>query len=88
MRLLVAISVLVLVLAAHSDAQEAEATIEQRFTQFQQQIQTLTDDIAEKTKTALEQFQTSEFATKTKSFFTEQFEKIKAKMEETFPNQN
>lgn len=83
MRLLVAISVLVLVLAAHSDAQESEPTLEQRFTQFQQQMQTLTDDLAEKTKTAFEQFQTSEFAVKTKNFFTEQFEKLKQKMSES-----
>ncbi|XP_062394936.1 apolipoprotein C-I [Sardina pilchardus] len=87
MKLLVAISVLVLVLAAHSNAEE-EATVEQRFVQFQQQMQTLTDDIAEKTKTALEQFHTSDFAVKTKNFFTEQFEKLKVKMEETFPPQN
>lgn len=49
-----------------TDAQESEPTLEQRFTEFQQQMQTLTDDLAEKTKTAFEQFQTSDFAVKTK----------------------
>lgn len=49
-----------------TDAQEAEPTLEERFTQFQQQMQTLTDDLAEKTKTALEQFHNSDFAVKTK----------------------
>ncbi|KAL2084272.1 hypothetical protein ACEWY4_019790 [Coilia grayii] len=88
MRLPVAIAVLVLVLAAHSDAEEAEPTLEQRFNQFQQQVVGLTDDLTEKTKTALEQFQNSDFAVKTRSFFSEQFEKLKTKFEETFPAQN
>ncbi|PWS23127.1 hypothetical protein DKP78_14770, partial [Enterococcus faecium] len=88
MKLLVAISVLVLVLAAHSDAQESEPTLEERFTQFQQQMQTLTEDMVEKSKTAFEQFHTSEFAVKSKNFFTEQFEKLKQKVHETFSSQS
>ncbi|XP_012678577.1 apolipoprotein C-I [Clupea harengus] len=91
MKLSVAIAVLMLVLAAHSDAQEAEVaepTIEQRFADFQQQMQTLTDDLGEKTKAALEKFHTSDIAVKTKSFFAEQFEKIKAKIDETFPKES
>lgn len=54
---------------SYTDAQEAEVaepTIEQRFADFQQQMQTLTDDLGEKTKAALEKFHTSDIAVKTK----------------------
>ncbi|XP_063054991.1 apolipoprotein C-I [Engraulis encrasicolus] len=97
MKLLVALSVLVVVLAAFTSAQEdalvaavqepeAEVTMEQRFNQFQQQMAVITDDLTEKTKNAFDQFQNSEFATKTRGFFSSQFEKMKAKFEETFPS--
>lgn len=54
---------------SYTDAQEAEVaepTIEQRFADFQQQMQTLTNDLGEKTKAALEKFHTSDIAVKTK----------------------
>ncbi|XP_062321669.1 apolipoprotein C-I [Osmerus eperlanus] len=87
MKLAIAIAVLMLVFAAHAEAEE-EQSIEQRFATFQTQVKELTDGLAEKTKTTLEQIQQSEFATKTRDWFTEQFEKVKQKVEETFPKDN
>nr|AMJ50238.1 apolipoprotein C-I [Plecoglossus altivelis]AMJ50239.1 apolipoprotein C-I [Plecoglossus altivelis] len=85
MKLAVAIAVLMLVFAAHTEAQEEEQTIEQRFATFQTQVKELTQDLAEKTKAALESIHQSDFATQSRSWFTEQFEKVKQKVEETFP---
>ncbi|CDQ92643.1 apolipoprotein C-I [Oncorhynchus mykiss] len=87
MKLSIAIAVLMLVFAAHTEAQEAEKTIEERFTTFGNQMKELTDDLTVKTKDMFEKIGDSEFATKTKTWFTEQFDKMKAKVDETFPKQ-
>ncbi|KAK7147444.1 hypothetical protein R3I94_010079 [Phoxinus phoxinus] len=83
MKLYLAAAVLMLVLAVHTEAQE-EPTLEQRFATFQTQVKEIADDLTEKTKTTFQQLDQSEFATKTKSWFSEQYEKMKQKMSETF----
>ncbi|KAI2655265.1 Apolipoprotein C-I [Labeo rohita] len=83
MKLYLAAAVLMLVLAVHTEAQE-EPTLEQQFAKFQTQVKEIADDLTEKTKTTFEQIENSEFAIKTKNWFTEQFEKVKQKLSETF----
>ncbi|XP_036393859.1 apolipoprotein C-I [Megalops cyprinoides] len=87
MKLPIAIAVLFLVLAAHTDAQEAEPTLEERFATFQTQVKEFADDLTEKTKATFEQIHQSDFAVKTRSWFAEQFEKMKQKVDETFQKQ-
>ncbi|XP_028837469.1 apolipoprotein C-I [Denticeps clupeoides] len=87
MKLPIAIAVLVLVLAAHSEAQNAEPTLEERFQDFQNSMKTMTDDLTGKAKTAIEQIHSSDFAVKTRNWFTEQFDKMKKKVDETFSQQ-
>ncbi|KAM6967457.1 apolipoprotein C-I [Aplochiton taeniatus] len=81
MKLSIAIAVLMLVFAAHTEAQE-EQTLEEKFANFGSQVTELTKDLAEKTKTTFDQIHTSEFATNTRNWFSEQFEKVKAKLDE------
>ncbi|XP_039535277.1 apolipoprotein C-I [Pimephales promelas] len=83
MKLYLAAAVLMLVLAVHTEAQD-ESTLEQRFATFQTQVKAIAEDLTEKTKTTFQQLDQSEFATKTKSWFSEQFEKVKQKVSETF----
>ncbi|KAI1886301.1 hypothetical protein AGOR_G00212590 [Albula goreensis] len=87
MKLPIAVAVLFLVLAANTEAQEAEPTIEERFATFGNQMKEFADDLSEKTKTAFEQIHQSDFAVKTRSWFSEQFEKMKDTLEKTFPKQ-
>ncbi|XP_073703731.1 apolipoprotein C-I [Garra rufa] len=83
MKLYLAAAVLMLVLAVHTEAQD-EGTLEQQFAKFQTQVKEIADDLTTKTKTTFEQIEQSEFAVKTKNWFTEQFEKVKQKLSETF----
>ncbi|XP_051573888.1 apolipoprotein C-I-like [Myxocyprinus asiaticus] len=83
MKLFLAAAVLMLVLATHTEAQE-ESTLEQQFANFHTQVKEIAGDLTEKTKNAFEQFEQSEFAVKTKNWFTEQFEKMKQKLSEGF----
>ncbi|XP_067305775.1 apolipoprotein C-I [Pseudorasbora parva] len=76
MKLYLAAAVLMLVLAVQTEAQD-EPTLEQRFATFQTQVKAIADDLTEKTKDTFEKLDKSEFATKTKSWFSEQFEKMK-----------
>ncbi|KAK6326638.1 hypothetical protein J4Q44_G00022830 [Coregonus suidteri] len=54
MKLSIAIAVLMLVFAAHTEAQEAEKTIEEHFATFGNQMKELTDDLTVKTKDLVE----------------------------------
>uniref|UniRef100_A0A671Q514 Apolipoprotein C-I-like n=1 Tax=Sinocyclocheilus anshuiensis TaxID=1608454 RepID=A0A671Q514_9TELE len=83
MKLYLAAAVLMLLLAVHTEAQE-EPTLEQQFAKFQTQVKEIADDLTENTKTTFEQLEKSEFAIKTKNWFTEQYKKVKQKMAETF----
>ncbi|MBB6682330.1 hypothetical protein H4O20_12840, partial [Aequorivita sp. 609] len=83
MKLYLAAAVLMLVLAVQTEAQD-EPTLEERFAKFQTQVKEIAEDLTEKTKTTFEQLDKSEFAVKTKSWFNEQYEKMKQKLSETF----
>ncbi|XP_010892443.1 apolipoprotein C-I [Esox lucius] len=87
MKLSIAIAVLMLVFAAHTDAQEAEKSIEDHFTEFGAKLKEFTDGISVKTKDVVDKVGDSEFVTKTRTWFTEQFDKLKTKMDETFQKQ-
>ncbi|MCJ8728919.1 hypothetical protein PDJAM_G00010020 [Pangasius djambal] len=83
MKLYLAVATLMLVLIAHSEAVE-EPTIEQHFANFQAKLQEFGSDLTEKTTKVLKDFETSEFATNTKNWLNEQFEKVKQKFDEAF----
>ncbi|MBN3304519.1 apolipoprotein C-I [Amia ocellicauda] len=85
MKLPVALAVLVLVLATHTDAEEP--TIEERFNTFQTQVKEFTAGLTDKTKAAVDQLQQSKFIVTTKDWFAEQFDKVKQKLDETFNKQ-
>ncbi|KAJ8005268.1 hypothetical protein DPEC_G00144870 [Dallia pectoralis] len=80
MKLSIAVAVLMLVFAAHTEAQEAEKTIVEHFSNFGDQLK----DMSVKTKDLVGKISDSEFATKTRNWFTEQFDKMKTKIDETF----
>ncbi|XP_065117063.1 apolipoprotein C-I [Paramisgurnus dabryanus] len=82
MKLYLAAAVLMLVLAAHTEAQED--TLEQRFANFQNQMKDMTEDLAQKTKETFAKVENHEYVVKTKNWLSEQFEKVKQKMSETF----
>ncbi|KAJ8388867.1 hypothetical protein AAFF_G00126230 [Aldrovandia affinis] len=96
MKLPIAIAVLFLVLAANTGAEEAQAegeepqaepTLEERFTNFGIQIKTFADGLKDKTKATFEEIHQSDFAIKTRNWFTDQFQKMKEKVDETFKTQ-
>ncbi|KAG7469238.1 hypothetical protein MATL_G00126750 [Megalops atlanticus] len=87
MKLPIALAVLFLVLAAHTEAQEVEPTLEERFATFQTQMKEFAEDLTEKTKATFEQIHQSDFAVKTRNWFTEQFDKVKQRLDETFQKQ-
>ncbi|XP_062847967.1 apolipoprotein C-I [Trichomycterus rosablanca] len=75
MKLYLALATLMLVLMAQCEAEEP--SIEQHFANFQAKMKEFGSDLTEKTASALKQIEESELATKTKSWFTEQMEKLK-----------
>ncbi|XP_061110165.1 apolipoprotein C-I [Conger conger] len=88
MKLPIAIAVLVLVLAANTEAQDAvEPTLEERFTKFGEQMQTLADTIKTKTMATVGDIHDSQFATDTRKWFTEAFGTMKDKLEDVFKQQ-
>ncbi|CAL9705167.1 unnamed protein product [Knipowitschia caucasica] len=76
MKLYLAIAVLVLAFVAYTEAQEA--TVEERFNQFGQQMTEMGKTVAEKVKTAAEDFQNNENVQKAKDWFQEQIDKLTA----------
>ncbi|KAJ8388869.1 hypothetical protein AAFF_G00126250 [Aldrovandia affinis] len=89
MKLPIAIAVLFLVLAANTEAEEAQAepTLEEHFTNFGVQMAALADQIKDKTKTTFDKMQQSEAAVTAREWFDNQFQKIKETMDETFNTQ-
>ncbi|XP_071388880.1 apolipoprotein C-I [Centroberyx affinis] len=81
MKLYLAVAVLVLALAAHTEAQEPE-TIEEKLANFGTQVTEFGKDLAEKTKNAFQDLHNSEVATNTRSWFQRQLDSMKAKFEE------
>ncbi|XP_035278815.1 apolipoprotein C-I [Anguilla anguilla] len=85
MKLPVAIAVLFLVLAANTEAQDAqEPTIEERFQTFGNQMKAFAEDLSQKTKGVFEDIHKSDAAVNTRNWFTEAFGKVKDKLAETF----
>lgn len=80
MRLYLAVAVLMLAFVAYTEAQEE--TIEQKFVKFGEQMSEVGKSLADRAKTTFDQIQTSEFASTTKSWFEEQIEKLKTKLQE------
>merc|ERR1711915_96488 len=79
MRLYLAVAVLMLAFVAYT---EAEETVEQKFAAFGKQMTEMSQTLAEKAKTTFDDISTSEFAVTTKNWFSEQFEMMKAKLQE------
>ncbi|XP_058504082.1 apolipoprotein C-I [Solea solea] len=75
MRLYLAVAVLMLAFVAYTEAQDEP--LEDRFSAFTAQVAEMSRNLAEKAKANVQEFQNSEFATKTKNWFTEQFEAVK-----------
>ncbi|CAL8247519.1 unnamed protein product [Lota lota] len=85
MKLYLAVAVLLLALATQSEAQTVEGptdAIVDKFNQFGDTVSELGQDIALKTKTAFQRIHESEFATSSRNWFSDQLEKMKAKLEE------
>ncbi|XP_036928814.1 apolipoprotein C-I isoform X2 [Acanthopagrus latus] len=80
MRLFLAVAVLMLAFIAYTEAQEE--TIEQKVAQFGERVTQVGQDLAEKVKTAFDSVHNSDAMTKTRDWFTEQFEAFKTKVQE------
>ncbi|XP_027868060.1 apolipoprotein C-I [Xiphophorus couchianus] len=80
MRLYLAAAVLLLALVAYTEAQDD--SLAERFSNFGDQITEFSKNVAEKAKTHFDTITTSEFAENTRNWFTEQFQKIKNKVNE------
>ncbi|XP_067411428.1 apolipoprotein C-I [Emydura macquarii macquarii] len=70
------------VLADSATAEVTEPTLSQKFESFQHKLQAFADGIAEKTKAAFHDLHHSEFSEKTRNWFSEQFQKLKEKLNE------
>ncbi|KAM4016506.1 apolipoprotein C-I [Anomaloglossus baeobatrachus] len=83
MRLLLALSVVLIALAVlpePSSAQTQDApSVKDRLKSIGETIKTAATNFGEKTKTAFEDLHNSEFATSTRNFFSEKFQNIKNK---------
>ncbi|XP_076826621.1 apolipoprotein C-I-like isoform X2 [Brachyhypopomus gauderio] len=84
MKLYLAIAALMLVLIAHTEAQEALVPETANTADIQTKLKEFGEDLTEKTINALKTIEQSEFASKTRSWLAEQFEKLKQKVDETF----
>ncbi|KAM4581580.1 apolipoprotein C-I [Odontesthes bonariensis] len=77
MRLYLAVAVLMLAFVAYTEAQEE--AVDDKFSQFGQQLGDFGKSLAEKAKTTFQDIQDSEFAVTTRNWFSDQFEKMKSK---------
>ncbi|CAL8258740.1 unnamed protein product [Boreogadus saida] len=89
MKLYLAVAVLLLALATQSEAQAPEETTPEgldglgdKFSQFGDTVSEFGQDIAVKTKDAFQRAQESELAVSSRNWFSDQFEKVKAKLGE------
>ncbi|XP_027716495.1 apolipoprotein C-I-like [Vombatus ursinus] len=67
-----------------SPAQATSSSMAEGFEQFQHKVKELADTVAHKAKEAITKIQNSEFSTKTRNWFRENFQKMKDKMDATF----
>ncbi|XP_034089669.1 apolipoprotein C-I [Gymnodraco acuticeps] len=84
MRLYLVVAMLVLALAAFTQAQEAEAeaTVEEKFAVFTNQMGEMGKNLADKAQTTFEGIRSSEFVASSQTWFEQQMEKIKQKIGE------
>ncbi|XP_061453584.1 apolipoprotein C-I [Rhineura floridana] len=73
--------------AAEVPVPMTEPTLSQKFEEFQHEVQSFVDNIGEKTKEAFRDLHHSELSTKTRNWFTENFQKLKDKFKATFSNE-
>uniref|UniRef100_A0A8C6WN95 Apolipoprotein C-I n=1 Tax=Neogobius melanostomus TaxID=47308 RepID=A0A8C6WN95_9GOBI len=76
MRLYLAVAVLMLAFVAYTEAQEA--TVEERFNQFGEQVKEFTSNTAEQAKAALEKFNNHESVQKMKNWFQQKYDELQA----------
>ncbi|KAI4811154.1 hypothetical protein KUCAC02_014072 [Chaenocephalus aceratus] len=88
MRLYLVVAMLVLALAAFTQAQDAEVeaaveeTVEEKFAVFTNQMGEMGKKLADKAQTTFEEIRSSEFVASSQSWFEQQLEKIKQKIGE------
>ncbi|KAM6935973.1 apolipoprotein C-I [Lycodopsis pacificus] len=82
MKLYLAVAVLMLAFVAYTEAQDQveEQTIEQRFSNFGEQVAEVGKNLAEKAKTTFEEIQSSKFAADSRDWFQTQIDNLKAKL--------
>ncbi|XP_075047699.1 apolipoprotein C-I [Mixophyes fleayi] len=82
MKLLLAVSVVLIaltVLAEPSSAESEQPSVKERFQSFGESVKDAATKVGEKTKAVFKDIHESEFATKTRDFFSDGFKKIKEK---------
>ncbi|KAJ4922783.1 hypothetical protein JOQ06_022770 [Pogonophryne albipinna] len=82
MRLYLVVAMLVLALAAFTQAQDAEATVEEKFAVFTNQMGEMGKKLADKAQTTFEDIRSSEFVASSQAWFEQQLEKMKQKIGE------
>ncbi|XP_042296564.1 apolipoprotein C-I [Sceloporus undulatus] len=81
----VAVVLAALTVVADSEVQTVtEPTLSQKFERFQHDVQTFVDRFGEKTKAAFQGLHQSEISNKTRSWFSETFQKLKEKFRTPF----
>ncbi|XP_053308689.1 apolipoprotein C-I-like [Spea bombifrons] len=82
MKLLLAVSVIVValfVMAGPTSASEDSSSVKDHFESFGSSVREFATKVGEKTKTAFEKLHKSEFATKTRDWFSDAFKNVKEK---------
>ncbi|XP_043850173.1 apolipoprotein C-I isoform X2 [Dromiciops gliroides] len=78
------LAVLLYFLAEGPSPVQGSSSVAEGFERFQEKLKELSDTVANKAKAAIAQLKHSEFSTKTRNWFTQNFQKMKEKMEATF----
>ncbi|KAK1151845.1 apolipoprotein C-I-like [Acipenser oxyrinchus oxyrinchus] len=86
MKLSLSVALVVLALAVLVESAPQDPTLTERFNNFQTQVETLTQDLTEKTKAAMEELHNSEFSVNARNWFKDTFENLKKQMDEAFAN--
>ncbi|HAZ7284821.1 TPA: hypothetical protein J8I68_004463, partial [Escherichia coli] len=76
MRLYLAVALLMLAFVAYTEAQDV--SVEERFNQFGQHMTEFGKTVADRAKTAMDEFNRNENVQKAKNWFQEKFDKIAA----------
>ncbi|XP_056652349.1 apolipoprotein C-I isoform X3 [Monodelphis domestica] len=79
-----AVLVVLLVFLAGPRPAQASSSLAQSFEQFQKKVKEFTETVVEKTKAAITQIKHSDLPSKTRTWITENIQKVKDKVESTF----